>query len=89
MTYQEAAQTAIDVQDACNLSGVVFSLREAMQAICDEQHRLGEGTEWKNRNPIVTLFLSKLCDLNLRAEPFKLESEYYTALDSVKQITRS
>jgi len=64
MTYQQAAQSALDVQDACNLSGVVFSFAEAMHAICEEQCRLNQGTEWKNRNPIVTLYLSKLSELN-------------------------
>jgi hypothetical protein len=63
MTYREAARTAIAVQDACNLSGVAFSFAEAMQAICDEQNRLGEGTDWKNRNPVAQLFLWKMADL--------------------------
>lgn len=78
MNYQQAAQTALDVQDACNLSGVVFSFAEAMHAICEEQQRLGKGTEWKNRNPIVTLFLSKLQDLN--------GQEYGDAIAKVKLI---
>ncbi len=81
MTYQEAAQCAVDVQDACNLSGVVFSFAEAMHAICEEQHRLGKGTEWKNTHPIVALFLSKLNDLNRG-----LSNSDYTAFDAVKQI---
>jgi uncharacterized protein (UPF0548 family) len=63
MTYQQAAKAAIEVQDACNLSGVAFSFAEAMQAICDEQCRLGEGTDWKNRNPVAQLFLWKMVDL--------------------------
>lgn len=78
MNYQQAAQTALDVQDACNLSGVVFSFAEAMHAICEEQQRLGKGTEWKNRNPIVTLFLSKLQDLN--------GQEYGDAIANVRLI---
>ncbi len=64
MTYEQAAQTALDVQNACNLSGVLFSFAEAMQAICDEAHKQGQGTAWKNEHPIVCLFLSKLADLN-------------------------
>ena len=63
MTIKEAAKTALDVQDACNLSGVVFSFAKVMQVICDEAHRLGKGTDWKNRHPIVILFLDKLADL--------------------------
>lgn len=30
MTYKEAAQSALDIQDACNLSGVVFSFARAI-----------------------------------------------------------
>ena len=64
MTIKEAAQMALDVQNACNLSGVVYSFAKVMQAICDEANRQsGRGTEWKNRHPIVILFLDKLADL--------------------------
>jgi hypothetical protein len=64
MTYKEAAQTALDVQDACNLSGVVYSFAKVMEAICEESRRLDSGTTWKNTNPIVTLFIDKLASLN-------------------------
>jgi hypothetical protein len=65
MTIQEAAQTALDVQDACNLSGVLASFKEIVhEVIWPEARRLGKGTEWVNTHPIVTLFLSKLCSLN-------------------------
>jgi hypothetical protein len=63
MTYKEAAQTALDVQDACNLSGVVFTFAAVMKAICERANQLGAGTEWKNQHPIVVLFLDKLADL--------------------------
>lgn len=64
ITLQEAAKTALEIQDACNLSGVVFAFAEAMHAICDEANRTNKGTSWKNQHPIVTLFLSKLGSLN-------------------------
>jgi hypothetical protein len=64
MTYEEAARTAIAVQDACNLSGVVHSFADAVSTIWDEAHRQGRGTEWVNTHPVVTLFLDKLADLN-------------------------
>src|ERR1700726_975979 len=64
MTIQQAAQTALDVQDACNLSGVVASFKEIVhEVIWPEARRLGKGTEWVNSHPVVTLFLSKLCSL--------------------------
>jgi hypothetical protein len=64
MTYREAARTAIAVQDAVNLSGVVHSFADAVSAIWDEAHRQGHGTEWVNTHPVVTLFFDRLADLN-------------------------
>src|SRR5712664_17795 len=65
MTIQQAARTALDCQDACNLSGVLASFKEIVhEVIWPEARRLGKGTEYVNAHPIVTLFLSKLCSLN-------------------------
>jgi hypothetical protein len=65
MTIQQAAKTAIECQDACNLSGVLASFKEIVhEVIWPEARRVGKGTEWVNQHPIVTLFLSKLCSLN-------------------------
>lgn len=65
MTYQEAAQMALDVQDASNLSGVVHSFSEqVMPALWEEAHKRGEGTAWVNHHPIATLFIDKLVSLN-------------------------
>jgi hypothetical protein len=84
--YQKAAQDALDCQDACNLSGVVFSFAEAMHAICDAQQLIGESTKWKNTHPIVTLFLSKLSDLNGCGW---MEADYYKAHEKVKHIAKT
>jgi hypothetical protein len=54
---------AVAVQDACNLSGVVFDFAKAMQVICDESNRLNKGTDWKNRHPVAVLFSSKIASL--------------------------
>lgn len=86
MTYKEAAQSALDVQDACNLSGVLFTFADAMQAICEEDRAKNMSTDWKNTNPIVTLFLDKLSQLNKRqCENISLLDD---AWDKVKQIAR-
>lgn len=53
-------RAAIDVQDACNLSGVVHSFSQIVTAIWDEARARGEGTEYVNTHPIVQLFLDKL-----------------------------
>lgn len=63
MTYEKACKMAVECQDACNLSGVVFSFADAMQAVCDEKNRLGEGTDWVNSHPVSVLFASKLASL--------------------------
>jgi hypothetical protein len=60
---QQEAKEVIALQDACNSSGVVFRLAEAMQKICEEANRLGEGTEWKNKHPILLMYVSKLDSL--------------------------
>lgn len=51
---------AMDVQSACNLSGVVFAFERAMTAICEEAQRLGKGTDWKNTHPIAVLFATQI-----------------------------
>ena len=64
MTIQQAAQTALDVQDACNLSGVLHSFNEIVhEVIWPEARRQGKGTEFVNTHPIVILFLDKLASL--------------------------
>lgn len=47
------------VQDACNLSGVVFSFARHMQTLCD----MGLDTERKNNHPVSVLFASKIASL--------------------------
>jgi hypothetical protein len=62
---QMAAQSAIDVQNASNLSGVLKSLNDIVQeTLWPEARAIGKGTEWINTHPIVTLYLSKLASLN-------------------------
>ena len=85
MTIQEAARTAIEVQNACNLSGVLASFKEIVhEVIWPEARRLGHGTEWVNTHPIVTLFLSKLCSLNRGY----FECDYMHASDACGAIAR-
>lgn len=49
-------QNAIDVQSACNLSGIVFSFAEVMQRICNDAY----GTEARNTHPIAVLFAEQI-----------------------------
>jgi len=50
---------AIDVQDACNLSGVVFAFARTMEKLCAE----GLDTDARNSHPISVLFASKILSL--------------------------
>jgi len=83
MTIQTAAQIALDCQDAVNLSGVLASFKEIVhEVIWPEARRLGNGTEWVNQHPVVTLFLSKLCSLNRGY----YECDYPAASDAVEAL---
>jgi hypothetical protein len=49
-------QTALNVQVACNLSGVVFSFARVMQRICNTNG----GTDARNHHPIAVLFAEQI-----------------------------
>lgn len=55
-------------QEACNLSGIVFSFAETMQKICNESHRDGHGTEWRNNHPICRLYAEQIAHLARKRE---------------------
>lgn len=61
-TLKQLAQEAIDVQDACNLSGVVHGWHRAMEDLCDILRDSG-GTLERNTHPINQLWASKCHDL--------------------------
>jgi len=64
MTLREAAITALAVQNAVNLSGIVHSFSGIMEALWEDAREHGKGTEYVNTHPVVTVFLEKLMDLN-------------------------
>jgi len=85
MNIQQAARTALDCQDACNLSGVLASFKEIVhEVLWPEARRLGKGTEWINQHPICTLFLSKLGSLNRGY----FECDYPRASDACERLAR-
>lgn len=61
-TLNQLAQEAIDVQDACNLSGVVHGWHRAMEDLCTILRESG-GTAERNTHPINQLWASKCHDL--------------------------
>ena len=56
-------KTALDVQSACNLSGVVHDFSRVVSELWDEANRLGEGTDWVNRHPICRLYAEQIMHL--------------------------
>jgi len=63
-TEQELVKEAIQVQDACNLSGVVHSFSKAIAelwAIANETG--GKGTTWVNTHRVCRLYADKIKSL--------------------------
>lgn len=75
---QHEAQTAIAVQDACNLKGVIVSLANAREVILDHGGR-DRGTEWFNYHPIMVMYACKIadmCGLSVGSEPDTFSKSY-------------
>ncbi|HEC72586.1 MAG: hypothetical protein ACTSW7_00660 [Candidatus Thorarchaeota archaeon] len=56
-------QTALDVQNASNLSGVIHSFSKVMTELWDIATSLNKGTDWVNTHPVSVLFASKIDSL--------------------------
>lgn len=81
------ATEALQIQNACNLSGLVFGFSSAMQLLCELSHRDGNaGTEFKNRHPITILWVSKLDSLS-GASDFDAFSKAYDWCEAHKEIS--
>lgn len=64
MTIKEAAKAAIEVQNACNISGVILSFADILQnTLRPYAYENGKSSEWVNQHPIVRMFCSKLVSL--------------------------
>ena len=74
-TLQDAAEAAIAVQSACNLSGVVHSFHEAMNILNDEAHKTGKGTDWTNNHPICRLFAEQISHLTRNTDYYDASRE--------------
>jgi hypothetical protein len=63
MLTEKDYQTALDVQNACNLSGVIRSWAEMTGRIWEDIRASGGGTKAFNTHPINVLFSSKVSSL--------------------------
>lgn len=86
-TMQELAKQALDVQDACNLSGVVHSFSEAIRNLREIARAEGwEGTEAINRHPICLLYSSKIASLTYSESGAEFTKAYDWAKGQVATI---
>jgi len=53
-------KTALEVQDASNLSGVVYQFARDMKVICEEVRRNGGGTDTVNHHPVCRLYAEQI-----------------------------
>lgn len=60
-TYKQLAKESIDVQNACNLSGVVHSFSRVMTDLRTLFPNCN--TDWYNTHPIAVLFTCKIMQL--------------------------
>ena len=58
-TIKQLAQESLNVQNACNLSGVVHGFSRAMTDLCEHV----SGTDAKNNHPICILWADKIAQL--------------------------
>lgn len=62
--YKSMASNAIQVQNACNLSGVVSSFSRVFVVLWEQARTIGQGTQWVNNHPICILFSTQIAFLS-------------------------
>lgn len=78
-------EDAINVQDACNLSGVVQAWAKVMSKIWDEARAQSAGTQFVNEHPINVMFASKVASLT-GCESFTSFASAYERCKRIKCI---
>lgn len=77
--WHEVYRAAEEVQDACNLSAVVLTLKDVTEFIWEEirMGRLpGGGTEAVNQHPTVQAIVGKLVSLSVGGNTDRLNQAY-------------
>ncbi len=70
MDIRDLAQQCIQVQDACNLSGVASLLGRATEALWEQARAEGHGTKWVNQHPVCVMLTNKLASLTCQYWPW-------------------
>ena len=73
-TMKELAKLAIDVQDACNLSGVVHSFSTIISELRND-HNI-QNTDELNHHPVCVMFASKIASLTDSETPSEFGKAY-------------
>ena len=76
-------ENALDVQSACNLSGVVHSFADTMNRLSNE----GLDTKQRNGHPICRLYAEQIAYLSGAGMPNHCNS-YMRAHDEIEQILK-
>lgn len=86
--YREAAKSALYVQSACNTSGVIAAMQRANETIASRGLILRDnpGTEWRNKHPIIILFLVQLTHLAGMSVDLPEELSYLKCLEICERI---
>ncbi len=78
-TMKEMAQEALNVQDACNLSGVVHSFSRTitdLRLLLEKELGTDFSTDKLNRHPVCILFTSKIASLTGYEQGSCLDADY-------------
>lgn len=77
---------AMNVQDACNLSGVVHSFSQVLPRIWQEVIKEGGGTDAVNRHPICVMYASQIVHLagGGMIDPSVYAKAYDAVIDQIK-----
>ena len=63
LTLAEAATLSDAAMNACNLSGLAYDFPRIMEAVWDDVHLHGGGTDQANTHPLTVLWVQKMADL--------------------------
>lgn len=77
---------ALNSQNACNVSGLIFSLNEIQQRINHTSYQHGYGTDWRNHHPIVKMFIHQISFLCGNGESIETK-EYSACVEFCKYVT--
>lgn len=84
-TLKELAQEALDVQNACNLSGVVISFTRVIQEL--KLHYPGDSAHDFNKLPIIAMWADKIASLTGTQNMGAVQ--YSSIYDTVTKLSES